>query len=75
MSGANREVMMGLVLEVLRRAFPDLEATETAVNCHNLSDPVVREDTPNSAWEPPPADSVAERLAVQACESVHGQNG
>ena len=32
---ANREVMMGQVLEVLKRAFPDLAATETAVNCHH----------------------------------------
>ena len=32
---ANREVMMGQVLEVLKRAFPDLEATQTAVNCHH----------------------------------------
>jgi tRNA-splicing ligase RtcB len=32
---ANREVMMTRVLEVLRRAFPDLRATETAVDCHH----------------------------------------
>lgn len=32
---ANREVMMELVLEVLRAEFPDLTATETAVNCHH----------------------------------------
>jgi tRNA-splicing ligase RtcB (3'-phosphate/5'-hydroxy nucleic acid ligase) len=32
---ANREVMMGQVLGVLRAAFPDLAATEMAVNCHH----------------------------------------
>jgi len=32
---ANREVMMDRVLGVLREAFPDLAATEMAVNCHH----------------------------------------
>jgi len=32
---ANREVMMEAVLAVLRMHFPDLAATETAVNCHH----------------------------------------
>jgi tRNA-splicing ligase RtcB len=32
---ANREVMMAAVLAVLARRFPDLAATETAVNCHH----------------------------------------
>jgi tRNA-splicing ligase RtcB len=32
---ANREVMMERVLAVLAKHFPDLETTETAVNCHH----------------------------------------
>lgn len=32
---ANREVMMGRVLDVLRGAFPDLASTDVAVNCHH----------------------------------------
>jgi len=32
---ANREVMMARVLDVLRPHWPDLFATETAVNCHH----------------------------------------
>ncbi|MBW3617533.1 MAG: RtcB family protein [Proteobacteria bacterium] len=32
---ANREVMMGRVLDVLRTAFPGLASTEVAVNCHH----------------------------------------
>jgi tRNA-splicing ligase RtcB len=32
---ANRAVMMGEVLAVLARHFPDLAATQTAVNCHH----------------------------------------
>jgi tRNA-splicing ligase RtcB len=32
---ANREVMMGEVLAVLARRFPDLATTQTAVNCHH----------------------------------------
>jgi tRNA-splicing ligase RtcB len=32
---ANREVMMGEVLAVLSRHFPDLATTQTAVNCHH----------------------------------------
>jgi len=32
---ANREVMMGEVLAVLRSHFPDLETGEMAVNCHH----------------------------------------
>ncbi len=32
---ANREVMMGQILAVLRGRFPGLEMTETAVNCHH----------------------------------------
>ncbi len=32
---ANREVMMEEVLAVLRKHFPDLALTETAVNCHH----------------------------------------
>jgi tRNA-splicing ligase RtcB (3'-phosphate/5'-hydroxy nucleic acid ligase) len=32
---ANREVMMEQVLAVLRQTFPDLAATEMAVNCHH----------------------------------------
>lgn len=32
---ANREVMMGEVLAVLRKHFPDLATTEMAVNCHH----------------------------------------
>jgi tRNA-splicing ligase RtcB len=32
---ANREVMMDQVLAVLRRTFPDLVATQEAVNCHH----------------------------------------
>jgi tRNA-splicing ligase RtcB len=32
---ANREVIMGEVLRVLREIFPDLTETETAVNCHH----------------------------------------
>jgi tRNA-splicing ligase RtcB len=32
---ANREVMMGEVLGVLRRHFPNLDATRVAVNCHH----------------------------------------
>jgi tRNA-splicing ligase RtcB len=32
---ANRETMMDQVLAVLRRRWPDLFATETAVNCHH----------------------------------------
>ena len=32
---ANREVMMDEVLGALRKHFPDLEVTETAVNCHH----------------------------------------
>jgi tRNA-splicing ligase RtcB len=32
---ANREVMMEAVVEVLRAAFPDLDVSEMAVNCHH----------------------------------------
>jgi tRNA-splicing ligase RtcB len=32
---ANREVMMARVLDVLRKVWPDLLETETAVNCHH----------------------------------------
>lgn len=31
----NRELMLGAVLVVLRRAFPDIETDEMAVNCHH----------------------------------------
>jgi len=31
----NRELMLGAILDVLRRSFPHLETAETAVNCHH----------------------------------------
>src|SRR5215831_16434820 len=31
----NRELMLGAILDVLRRSFPHLDTAETAVNCHH----------------------------------------